>query len=165
MIKYFVMDVDGTLTDGKIYMGADGEFVKAFDIKDGCGIHDLLIPSGIVPVIITGRTSQIVRNRCRELGITALYQGISNKKEKLEEILRENGDSCLNVAYIGDDINDLECMQEVLLNGGVVGCPPGCCRGSKKYCIICQQQRWGCRSCQRFYRMGVEEVRVEWMVI
>lgn len=123
MIKYFVMDVDGTLTDGKIYMGTDGEFVKAFDIKDGCGIHDLLIPSGIVPVIITGRTSQIVRNRCRELGITALYQGISNKKEKLEEILRENDDSCLNVAYIGDDINDLECMQEVLLNGGVVGCP------------------------------------------
>lgn len=123
MIKYFVMDVDGTLTDGKIYMGTDGEFVKAFDIKDGCGIHDLLIPSGIVPVIITGRTSQIVRNRCQELGIKALYQGISNKKEKLEEILRQNGDSYADVAYIGDDINDLECMKAVLLKGGLVGCP------------------------------------------
>lgn len=53
-IKYLVMDVDGTLTDGKIYMGQTGELMKAFSIKDGCGIHDLLIPSGIVPVIITG---------------------------------------------------------------------------------------------------------------
>ena len=51
MIKYLVMDVDGTLTDGKIYMGNDGEMVKAFDIKDGCGIHDILIPAGITPVI------------------------------------------------------------------------------------------------------------------
>ena len=53
-IKYLVMDVDGTLTDGKIYMGNDGEFCKAFSIKDGCGIHDIAIPGGIIPVIITG---------------------------------------------------------------------------------------------------------------
>ena len=62
-IKYLVMDVDGTLTDGKIYMGANGEVMKAFDIKDGYGIHDILIPAGIIPVIITGRTSKIVENR------------------------------------------------------------------------------------------------------
>lgn len=48
-IKYLVMDVDGTLTDGKIYMGNDGEIMKAFDIKDGCGIHDIAIPAGITP--------------------------------------------------------------------------------------------------------------------
>ena len=64
MIKYLVMDVDGTLTDGKIYMSPSGEAMKAFNIKDGCGIHDLLIPSGIIPVIITGRNSEIVLNRC-----------------------------------------------------------------------------------------------------
>ena len=75
-VKYFVMDVDGTLTDGKIYMGAEGEILKAFDIKDGCGIHNILIPAGVVPVIITGRSSRILENRCRELGITEVHQGV-----------------------------------------------------------------------------------------
>lgn len=54
-INYLVMDVDGTLTDGKIYLGQNNELCKAFNIKDGCGIHDIAIPKGIIPVIITGR--------------------------------------------------------------------------------------------------------------
>ena len=74
-IKYLVMDVDGTLTDGKIYMSATGEAMKAFNIKDGCGIHDILIPSNIIPIIITGRESKIVLNRCEEIGISDVYQG------------------------------------------------------------------------------------------
>lgn len=119
MVKYFVMDVDGTLTDGKIYMSPSGEAMKAFNIKDGCGIHDILIPSGIVPVIITGRKSQIVLNRCIEIGITEVYQGVSDKLQKLREI---SGDLS-TVAYIGDDINDIECMKAVKESGGVVGCP------------------------------------------
>ena len=119
MIKYFVMDVDGTLTDGKIYMGNDGEFCKAFNIKDGCGIHDILIPAGITPVIITGRTSDIILNRCKELGITEIHQGVSNKIEKLKEVT----DDLSVVAYIGDDINDLFCMEQVKAAGGMVGCP------------------------------------------
>ena len=119
MIKYLVMDVDGTLTDGKIYMGNDGEMMKAFDIKDGCGIHDLLIPAGITPVIITGRSSKILENRCKELGITNLYQGIRNKIEKLLTITTDLS----TVAYIGDDINDLSCMEPIKEAGGLVGCP------------------------------------------
>lgn len=122
-IKYLIMDVDGTLTDGKIYMGNAGEMFKAFCVKDGCGIHDLLIPNGIIPIIITGRESKIVENRCNEIGITEFYQGVSNKLDKLDEILRERQYSYCNVAYIGDDINDLACMQEVKEAGGVVGCP------------------------------------------
>ena len=106
MIKYLVMDVDGTLTDGKIYMGAHGEMMKAFNIKDGCGIHDIAIPGGIIPVIITGRTSEIVKKRCGELGIQQVYQGIKNKNEQLNSI----ADDLSQVAYIGDDINDLSCM-------------------------------------------------------
>lgn len=113
------MDVDGTLTDGKIYMSQMGEFCKAFDIKDGCGIHDILIPAGIVPVIITGRKSDIVLNRCRELDITQLYQGVGNKLEKLKTVTSDLS----TVAYIGDDINDLSCMIEVKKAGGLVGCP------------------------------------------
>lgn len=113
------MDVDGTLTDGKIYMGKDGECFKAFDIKDGCGIHDIAIPNGIIPIIITGRTSKIVENRCKELGIKELHQGISQKKELLEQLVPD----CSKVAYIGDDINDIPCMQFVKSKGGLVGCP------------------------------------------
>ena len=119
MIKYLVMDVDGTLTDGKIYMGNDGEMMKAFDIKDGCGIHDILIPAGITPVIITGRSSKILENRCKELGITNLHQGIRNKIEKLLTITTDLS----VVAYIGDDINDLSCMEPIKEAGGLVGCP------------------------------------------
>ena len=117
--KYLVMDVDGTLTDGKIYMGNDGEMMKAFDIKDGCGIHDILIPAGITPVIITGRSSKILENRCKELGITNLHQGIRNKIEKLLTITTDLS----TVAYIGDDINDLSCMEPIKEAGGLVGCP------------------------------------------
>jgi len=117
------MDVDGTLTDGKIYMGNEGEVCKAFNIKDGCGIHDILIPAGIKPMIITGRQSPILKNRCNEIGIEELYQGISNKVETLNAILRDNGYSYSNVAYIGDDINDFSCMKLIKDNGGLLGCP------------------------------------------
>lgn len=122
MIEYLVMDVDGTLTDGKIYMSNNGELMKAFNIKDGAGIHDILIPAGITPVIITGRTSDIVLNRCKELGITEVHQGVSNKIEKLITII--SGEDKLNtVAYIGDDINDFSCMKPIKDSGGIVGCP------------------------------------------
>ena len=68
-IKVLVMDVDGTLTDGKIYIGENGEMMKAFNVKDGCGIHDILMPQGVMPIIITGRNSEIVKQRCKELDI------------------------------------------------------------------------------------------------
>ena len=119
MTKYLILDVDGTLTDGKIYMSNNGELFKAFDIKDGAGIHDIAIPSGIEPVIITGRDSLIVKNRCAELGIKRVFQGVRNKAECLEKAVA----SLKDVAYIGDDINDLECMNMVKNAGGVVGCP------------------------------------------
>lgn len=118
-IKYLIMDVDGTLTDGKIYMGNSGEICKAFSIKDGYGIHDIAIPAGIIPVIITGRKSDIVTIRCRELGIEKAFQGINNKMEKLKQLTCDFS----NVAYIGDDLNDLSCMMKIKEAGGIVGCP------------------------------------------
>lgn len=113
------MDVDGTLTDGKIYMGNDGEVMKAFSIKDGCGIHDILIPAGITPVIITGRKSKILENRCKEIGIKDIHQGVSNKIEKLLSVTSDLS----TVAYAGDDINDLSAMNRVKEAGGKIGCP------------------------------------------
>lgn len=118
-IKYLIMDVDGTLTDGKIYMSNESELCKAFNVKDGYGIHDIAILSGIIPVVITGRKSDIVLKRCRELGITEVYQGVSNKVEKLYSVTS----NLSSVAYIGDDNNDLFCMNLVKEAGGIVGCP------------------------------------------
>ena len=110
-IKMLVMDVDGTLTDGCIYMGPDGEAMKAFHAQDGYGIARLLPKEGIVPVIITGRRSRILENRAAELKITHLHQGVAEKLPKLQEIAGELGVSREEIAYIGDDLNDLECMQ------------------------------------------------------
>ena len=104
------MDVDGILTDGKIYMSADGELMKAFNIKDGYAIAHLE-DKQIVPVIITGRSSEILVRRCRELGIVELYQGIEDKTAKLLSICKKFQVEASNVAYIGDDLNDLECMK------------------------------------------------------
>ncbi len=117
-IKMVVMDVDGTLTDGKIYMGNDGETFKAFNAKDGLRIRQLS-NYGIIPVVITGRSSQILVNRMKEHNITEFHQGVSNKKLVLEEILKKFNLSYEDVAYIGDDENDYICMQVC----GLKGCP------------------------------------------
>lgn len=122
-IKYFVMDVDGTLTDGKIYMGQNGESFKAFNIKDGAGIALVLPEHGIIPVIITARESRILENRCRELNISEFHQGSQDKFKTLIAILSEYGAGLDSVAYAGDDLPDLPCMEAVKNAGGVVVCP------------------------------------------
>ena len=109
-IKMLVMDADGTLTDGKIYMSSNGELMKAFNIKDGYAIAHLR-EYKIEPVIITGRCSEIVKQRCAELKITELYQGVENKLYKLRELCNNLGVELSEVAYIGDDVNDLTCIQ------------------------------------------------------
>ena len=116
-IKYLVMDVDGTLTDGKIYIGENGEIMKSFNVKDGYAIHNLLPLNGITPVIITGRSSKIVVNRARDLGIELVYQGVANKLELLMKLASESNTSLDEVAYIGDDNNDLDCIKACALSG------------------------------------------------
>ena len=128
MIKFLVMDVDGTLTDGKIYMGVDGEVMKAFDIKDGYAMHTLLKEHGIILVIITARKSPMVEHRCKELGVTEIHQGIMNKLDCLKSILEKYSSAdqkydLSNVAYIGDDLLDLRCMKLIKEAGGIAGCP------------------------------------------
>lgn len=128
-IRILAMDVDGTLTDGKIYMGINGEIMKAFSVQDGYAIKHILREHGIIPVIITARESDIVNNRCKELGISELYQGCSNKIEKLREIadkwsLIYDENMMSGVAYIGDDILDLDCIKLSELSG----CPANSCK-------------------------------------
>lgn len=117
-IKMLVMDVDGTLTDGKIYIGADGEVMKAFNVKDGYAISHLK-EHGIIPVIITGRESEIVEYRAKELGVSELYQGVKDKLSVLKEVAEKYAFSSEEIAYIGDDLNDIECIRYC----GITGCP------------------------------------------
>ncbi len=121
MIKYLIMDVDGSLTDGKIYIGPTGETMKAFSVKDGYVINYILKPKGITPIIITARNSSIVQHRCDELGINEVYQGKIDKFSTLIEIVGE--DNLEYCAYFGDDILDIKCMEPIKKAGGVVGCP------------------------------------------
>ena len=123
MIKMIIMDVDGTLTDGKIYYGNNNEEFKSFSIKDGLGIHDILPKHDILPVVITGRKSNIVARRAKELGIEEIYQGVSNKLEQMKNVMKKYSFSYNQIAYIGDDINDLDCMQLIKDNGGIIACP------------------------------------------
>lgn len=115
--KYLILDVDGTLTDGKIYMGPNGEAFKAFDIKDGCAIHDIYPSYGGKVIVITARESEIVQRRCAELKIEYLYQGVRDKAAKMYELAElfsleknEQGEF-KNVAYMGDDIIDIPIMK------------------------------------------------------
>ena len=118
-IKLLVMDVDGTLTDGHIYIGAQGELMKAFDVKDGYAIAHLLPAAGIVPVIITGRRSTIVEERARELSITELHQGVGNKLACLKTVAEKYWADPAEIANIGDDLNDLDCIHFC----GLTACP------------------------------------------
>lgn len=113
-----VMDVDGTLTDGRIYIGSTGELMKAFDVKDGYAIARLK-EQGVEPVIITGRNSDIVCIRARELRITELHQGIEDKLTQLQSIAKKHSVSAEEIAYIGDDLNDVKCMKYC----GLSACP------------------------------------------
>lgn len=130
-IKMLVMDVDGTLTDGKIYIGNDGELMKAFNPKDGLGMK-LLLKHDIMPVIITGRTSDIVRHRCQEIGISILFQGVCNKAAKLKDLMTRYDITQEQVAYIGDDMNDLSAIKVA----GISFAPADCAEQLRPYIDI-----------------------------
>lgn len=109
MIKTLFLDVDGTLTDGQIYISNDGEAMKSFHAHDAVGLRKLP-QEGINTIIITGRESNIVNIRAKEMNITEVYQNVSDKKEKVLEIMKKNNLKKEEVAYIGDDENDYEAM-------------------------------------------------------
>lgn len=118
-IKLLVMDVDGTMTDGNIYCSGNGEEFKAFNVKDGYGIAHILPKFDIIPVIITGRQSDIVTYRANELGIKDVYQGSSDKLSTLVDVMQKYKLTFSRIAYIGDDINDIESIEKC----GFTACP------------------------------------------
>ncbi|QSX34105.1 3-deoxy-manno-octulosonate-8-phosphatase KdsC [Shewanella avicenniae] len=111
-IRLLICDVDGVFSDGRIYMGNQGEELKAFHTRDGFGIKALL-SCNIQVAVITGRKSQIVERRMTSLGIQHIYQGIDNKLTAYHELLDVYQLNPEQVAYIGDDMVDLPVMQQV----------------------------------------------------
>lgn len=109
-LKMLILDVDGTLTDGKIYMSNSGELMKVFHAHDAQGLRKLP-PLGIKTVILTGRKSEIVTYRAEEMEISEVYQDVKDKKQKVIELLASHCLKSEEVGYIGDDENDLEAMQ------------------------------------------------------
>lgn len=140
MYKLLIMDVDGTLTDGKIYMGFNGEIMKAFDVKDGYAITKILPTLGITPIIITGRESEIVKNRASELNIKHLYQGVHDKLSLLKQMVSQMKYQLEDVIYIGDDIHDLPCLKAV----GFSACPADAVDEIKKVCTYVCHSKGGC---------------------
>lgn len=117
-LKAAIFDVDGVLTDGRIYIGADGETVKAFSTLDGHGLK-LLRQAGIEPVVITGRDSPAVRRRVADLGLSEAVYGVHDKLAAASELLSRRGWQWSEVAAIGDDWPDLP-----LLVRAAFGCAP-----------------------------------------
>tara|TARA_B110000046_G_C12864123_1_gene343146 strand:+ start:272 stop:766 length:495 start_codon:yes stop_codon:yes gene_type:complete len=113
MIELIVLDVDGTLTDGKIIYTSAGEEIKYFDVKDGLAISSWTKKLNKKVAIITGRKSELVTKRAKDLGITYIYQGVDNKDEILEHILEKENLTWDQIAGIGDDLNDFKMLKKV----------------------------------------------------
>lgn len=119
MIKWLFTDIDGVWTDCTIYYSARGEEMKRFSYRDGMGAERLRKLTSINIAIITGENSEIVTRRAEKLQINTVFLGIKNKKEIIERFLIENNLKWSEIAYIGDDVNDLDSM----LLAGLRACP------------------------------------------
>jgi 3-deoxy-D-manno-octulosonate 8-phosphate phosphatase (KDO 8-P phosphatase) len=122
-IKMIIMDVDGTLTDGSLLLLPDGQELKSYNVKDGTGVL-LARMAGLKTGIITGKISSSLKKRAEKLKIMEVYQGILDKKKALLEILEKNKLQPEQIAYIGDDVGDLEVIKSVGLAGAVADAHP-----------------------------------------
>lgn len=119
-IQMLLLDVDGVLTDGRLYFSNAGEETKAFHTLDGHGIK-MLMSVGVQVGIITGRKSDLVARRCADLGITLLLQGREDKFDALQEIIAERPVKLEHIAFAGDDLPDLPVIRGVGLGFTVPG--------------------------------------------
>lgn len=132
-VKMILMDVDGTLTDGTILVLPDGEELKSYNVKDGAGIL-LARLAGLKMGIITGKTSKSLEKRAEKLKILEVHQGVLDKKRVFEEILAKNKLNAEEVAYIGDDLGDLEVIKSAGLAAAVADAHPAIKKRSHFIC-------------------------------
>ena len=118
-IKLVLTDNDGVLTDASVYYSAQGEEMKKYSVRDGMGVERLRKTFGIETGIITGETSESLKRRAEKLDISELHLGAKRKSEVLMRIIQKYDLQFENVAYIGDDLNDLS----IILIAGFTACP------------------------------------------
>jgi len=109
-LRLMAFDVDGVLTDGRLYYSDEGIESKAFHVRDGSGLK-MLREAGITLAVITGRRARCVEHRMRDLGIEHLHQGVENKRSCMEALLRELGLKPEEAGFMGDDLIDLPVMR------------------------------------------------------
>lgn len=154
-----LMDVDGTLTDGKLFVFPDGEELKSYHVRDGLGIL-LAHLAGLKTGIITGKTSRALETRARKLKISELHQGILDKMSVFEAILDKYALTPEEVAFIGDDLGDLEVLKNVGLAGAVADAHPYV----KKYCHFTSIYPGGGGAVREFIEL-ILEAQDKWPVI
>lgn len=137
-IKLLVLDVDGVMTDGRLYLSGDGEVMKAFNCHDGHGIK-MLRDSGVEVAMISGRQSAALQQRAQELGVQYLYQGREDKLEALNELLAIIDVSYEQIAHLGDDLPDIPILRRVGLSMAVANAYPLV----KEHAIWCTQTKGG----------------------
>jgi 3-deoxy-D-manno-octulosonate 8-phosphate phosphatase (KDO 8-P phosphatase) len=130
-IRLLVLDVDGVLTDGRLYFGPRGEALKAFDVRDGAGIVQLK-RAGIEVAVISGRRSPMVTARCRELGVRHLYQGVADKLAVLRRLRARLKVASAACACVGDDLADVPLMRSVALSFAVADAHPDARRAAHR---------------------------------
>jgi len=111
-IKILLLDVDGVMTDGSIIYNDSGNEIKSFCVKDGLGIR-LLMNAGIKTGVVTGRSSEALHHRCKNLRIEYIFDGILNKVKILDKIIEMTGIQASEIAYMGDDLPDIPIMRGV----------------------------------------------------
>ena len=114
-IRLLLLDVDGVMTDGSIIYGAEDQEIKQFHVRDGLGIR-LLMRAGIKVGVVTGRRSEALMHRCRNLGIGLIYAGVSDKAALLDRIVAQTAVPAENIAFAGDDLVDLPLMRKIGLS-------------------------------------------------
>jgi 3-deoxy-D-manno-octulosonate 8-phosphate phosphatase (KDO 8-P phosphatase) len=122
-IALVVLDVDGVLTDGRLWYGPDGETLKAFNVRDGHGIKSL-VAAGVVVAVISGRRSAALTARMRELGVADVAQGVGDKARALAELLKRKAIDPRRVACLVDDTPDLGLMAAVGMPAAVADAHP-----------------------------------------
>ena len=155
-LRLVLSDVDGVLTDGTLLLLPDGREAKAFHVRDGLGIV-LARRAGLKLGLLSGRSSETVTARAAELHLDVVRQGVSDKRAAFEEILREQGLQPQEVAYIGDDVNDLCVLTEV----GLSGAPADAVFEVRSQAFMVMDARGG-QGCLREFLEAILKARGQW---
>lgn len=138
-IKLLILDVDGVLTDGGVYFTEKGDEFKKFNVKDGLGIRQAVKTGIKVGFLSAGRTRNLIQRRADLLGVTLVYVGKEEKLTILSNWLKQLKISFSEVAYIGDDVNDLECIKKC----GFSACPADASDGIKNFAKVILEKKGG----------------------